>query len=175
MVDIINASELDLAGLIDQYQNLVFSVCYRITGSYFDAEDLTQDTFLSVYQNIEKFDGGNEKAWICRIATNKCLDFLKRAERRALPTEDTVLIEMKSEEAEPEEMILSDELRRELFEACSSLKEPYRSVALSYFYEEKSMNQIAAETGKNLRTLQTQVYRAKASLRKILRKGAGDR
>lgn len=172
MVSEINADKPDLSGLIDRYQNLVFSVCYRITDSYFDAEDLTQDTFLSVYQNWDKFDGGNEKAWICRIATNKCLDYLKRAGRRMIPTEDTILLEIKSGEPLPEERILSDEVRRELLEACESLKEPYRSVALAYFYEEKGISQIAGETGKNPRTLQTQVYRARASLRKILRKGA---
>ena len=62
MVSEINADKPDLSGLIDRYQNLVFSACYRITDSYFDAEDLTQDTFLSVYQIWNKFDGENEKA-----------------------------------------------------------------------------------------------------------------
>ena len=166
----LSAGKLDLSGLIDQYQNLVFSVCYRITGSYFDAEDLTQDTFLTVCQHWNSFDGVNEKAWICRIAVNKCLDYEKRAGRKMIPTEDTVMIEMKSGDPQPEEIILADEVRRELKEACESLKEPYRTVALQYFYEEKSMGAIAEETGKNMRTLQTQIYRAKASLRKLLRK-----
>ena len=54
--------------LIDQYQNLVFSLCLKLTGDYFAAEDLTQDTFVAAYQHLGEFDGATEKAWLCRIA-----------------------------------------------------------------------------------------------------------
>ena len=64
--------------MIDQYQNLIYSICYRLTGDYFEAEDLAQDTFLSAYKNLSSFDGKNERAWLCRIATNKCIDYLKQ-------------------------------------------------------------------------------------------------
>lgn len=74
--------EETLERLIRQYQNLIYSICYRLTGDYFDAEDLAQDTFLSAYKNLDHFDGANERAWLCRIATNKCIDYLKRAGRR---------------------------------------------------------------------------------------------
>ena len=78
--------------MIDQYQNLIYSICYRLTGDYFEAEDLAQDTFLSAYKNLSSFDGKNERAWLCRIATNKCIDYLKRAGRRSVPTEDSFFI-----------------------------------------------------------------------------------
>ena len=80
----INANEY-LEQMIDQYQNLIYSICYRLTGDYFEAEDLAQDTFLSAYKNLSSFDGKNERAWLCRIATNKCIDYLKRAGRRSVP------------------------------------------------------------------------------------------
>ena len=51
-----------LSNLIDRYQNLVFSICYKITKDYFAAEDLTQETFLSAFQHRASFEGGNEKA-----------------------------------------------------------------------------------------------------------------
>ena len=68
-------SEKYMEELIDKYQNLVFSICYKFTKDYFIAEDLTQETFLSAFQHPDSFQGGNEKAWICRIATNKCIDY----------------------------------------------------------------------------------------------------
>ena len=83
----INAQE-QLSYWIDNYKDLIFSICYKITENYFDAEDLTQDTFLSAYKNIARFDGKNEKAWLARIATNKCLDFKKRGAAGQIPTED---------------------------------------------------------------------------------------
>ena len=59
-----------------------------MTSDYFASEDLAQETFLSVYRHLEEFDGRYEKAWVCRIATNKCLDYLQSAGRRNIPTAD---------------------------------------------------------------------------------------
>lgn len=67
-----------LTQMIGQYQNLIFSICVKMTNDYFIAEDLTQETFLSAFQKLSSFDGNNEKAWLCRIATNKCIDYQKR-------------------------------------------------------------------------------------------------
>ena len=75
--------------LLDTYERLVYSICFKMTGNQFDAEDLTQETFLSVYKNLATFQRDYEKAWICKIATNKGLDFLKSAKRRSEPKEDT--------------------------------------------------------------------------------------
>ena len=61
----------ELTRMIGQYQNLIFSICVRMTNDYFIAEDLTQETFLSAFQKLKAFDGRDEKAWLCRIATNK--------------------------------------------------------------------------------------------------------
>lgn len=74
--------------MIDNYQNLVFSICYKITGNYFDAEDMTQETFLSAYRHFSQFDGANEKAWICRIATNKCIDLKRKSSHNQIPMEE---------------------------------------------------------------------------------------
>lgn len=71
--------EEQLSALIDSYQHLVFSICYKMTSDYFASEDLTQETFLSAYNHLKDFDGMYEKAWLCRIATNKCLDYMQSA------------------------------------------------------------------------------------------------
>ena len=78
-------SQDKLIQLMNEYKNLVFSVCLKMTGDYFTAEDITQDTFISAYEHLSEFTGGSEKAWLCRIASNKCIDYLKAAERRTLP------------------------------------------------------------------------------------------
>ena len=49
--------------LITQYQNLIYSICLKSVGNPFDAEDLTQEVFLSAYKNLSRFDGTYEKAW----------------------------------------------------------------------------------------------------------------
>ena len=54
--------------LIDQYQNLIYSICLKSVGNPFDAEDLTQEVFLSAYKSLAHFDGLYEKAWLSKIA-----------------------------------------------------------------------------------------------------------
>ena len=171
-----------LETLIDRYQNLVFSLCYRTVGDYFAAQDLTQETFLSVYRHLKEFDGRYEKAWICRIASNKSIDYLKAAGRRAVPTEDVEKDrrEADSTQAEkgltentgpenPEQKVLEKETRETLLERCRSLKPPYDEVAVLYFYEERKPEEIAAKTGRNIKTIQTQIYRARSQLRELYR------
>ncbi len=156
--------------MLNQYEKLAFSICYKMTGSYFDAEDLTQETFLSIYKSLGSFDGNNPGGFVTRIAVNKCLDFLKRADRRAVPTEENVLLENASSVPPPEERVLQEETKRELMKACNTLKPPYNQVATDYYCNGMTAAQIAGITGKKLKTVQTQVRRAKEMLRKKARK-----
>jgi len=63
------------------------------------------------------------------------------------------------------------EAKRQLSDKCKGLKSPYREIALDYFYNEISAAEIAAKTGKNIKTVQTQIYRARSLLQKSFRKG----
>ncbi|AID31608.2 RNA polymerase sigma-70 factor (TIGR02960 family) [Mesorhizobium sp. USDA 4775] len=57
--------------------------CYRMLGSFQDAEDALQDTMLAAWRGLERFDGrASLRTWLYRIATNRCLDVLRSARRR---------------------------------------------------------------------------------------------
>lgn len=156
-----------LSNLIDKYQNLVFSICYKITQDYFAAEDLTQETFLSAYTHRESFDGRNEKSWIARIATNKSIDYINQAGRRVQPMDDSDMESYKSGQGIPEKEVMQQDMYERLKKHCQSLKPPYDKVAYLYFYQEKSPQEISRLLEKNVKTIQTQIYRARAALQKI--------
>ena len=171
-MDFISREE-QLEFLIDRYQNLIFSICYKMTSDYFAAEDLAQETFLTAYEKSALFDGRNEKAWICRIATNKCLDYQKHSGRRNVPTEDVYFADQEAARSSPEEMCLEEEVKQNLKRACESLKPPYDEIALEHYYYELGVTEIAEKRGKNPKTIQTQIYRARGMLRKIMKDPPG--
>lgn len=156
-----------LEEMLDSYQNLVFTICYKMVGDYFAAQDLTQDTFLSAFQSLNTFDGANEKAWLCRIASNKSIDYIKSASRKAIPAESEVFLEKQSESNLPEQTYFEKEVKEILLQNCRKLKPPYNEIAKEYFYNEKRPEEIALETGRNFKTVQTQIYRARGLLRKL--------
>lgn len=156
-----------LAAMIDTYQNLIFSVCYKVTGDYFASEDLTQETFLSAYQNLDGFRGVNEKAWLCRIASNKSIDYLRSAGRKSVPTEDAFFEQRVEERDSPEEVCMEEAVKEQLLSYCEQLKPPYNEIARAVYYEERNADEIAKERGEKLKTVQTQIYRARDMLRKL--------
>ncbi|WP_199750139.1 sigma-70 family RNA polymerase sigma factor [Amycolatopsis sp. WAC 04169] len=78
--------EVTFAGRIEEHQRELRVHCYRMVGSYDDAEDLVQETFLRAWRGREGFEGRSSfRAWLYRIATNTCLDFLRRNKRVPRP------------------------------------------------------------------------------------------
>lgn len=166
-------SQSRLCEMMDAYDKLVFSICYKITGDYFTAEDLAQETFLSAYQKYETFDGKNEKAWICRIATNKSIDYIRSAGQRAVPTQDDFFAMLTEQRETPEEVCIEQEVKSRLYEYCNKLKPPYDEISKEYYLEEMTATQIAEKRHVNLKTVQTQIYRARSMLQKLYGKEEG--
>lgn len=160
-------AKVQLSLLIEKYQNLIFSICLKMTNDYFIAEDLTQETFLSAFKHLSKFDGKNEKSWLCKIATNKCLDYVGKAMHREVSTQDTMIVEESSGEDSVFCEYIDKDLWNRLEANCRQLKPPYDEIAIRYFVREQGADDIAAETGIKVKTIQTQVYRARAMLRKM--------
>ncbi|HTT90374.1 MAG TPA: sigma-70 family RNA polymerase sigma factor [Acidimicrobiales bacterium] len=70
------------AELVDPYRRQLLVHCYRILGSFQDAEDVLQEVLLSAWRALDDFDGASLRAWLYRIATNRCLNYLRDGARR---------------------------------------------------------------------------------------------
>ena len=68
--------------LVERYQSKVYGVSTRILGNYSSAEDVTQETFISAYRAMKQFRGGSFRAWLLRIASNQCYDYLRSRKRK---------------------------------------------------------------------------------------------
>ncbi|MGW4485437.1 RNA polymerase subunit sigma-70 [Amycolatopsis sp. NPDC004368] len=78
----------DFGTLLERHRREIRVHCYRMSGSFEEAEDLTQEAFLRAWKGRAGFEGrASVRTWLYRIATNVCLDALARRPRRALPDE----------------------------------------------------------------------------------------
>ena len=160
--------EENLIRLMNQYGNLVFSICLKTTGDYFASEDLAQETFIAAYKAYDSFDGTNEKAWICRIAGNKSIDYLRSAERRSVPTYEEM--PPLTDERDPQHLYGAKSIMEDVERECMRLPEGYRDVSVRFFVQGQTAREIATETDCKLKTVQTKIQRAKAMLKKSIGK-----
>ena len=130
---------------VEQYKNLVYTICFSFCRNVFDAEDLTQETFLSAYRARESFDGAHEKAWLTAIAANKCRDYLKRPKQKRETLSPETLELLEDPAYRPEETFLAETENGRVTRLIQSLKEPYR-VAILFG------GQKAVRRGKTYRT-----------------------
>jgi RNA polymerase sigma-70 factor, ECF subfamily len=76
----------DFDDLVRRYRRELHVYCYRMLGSFDEAEDHVQEVFLRAWRSRERFQGASSpRTWLYRIATNACLDTLRRHARRAVP------------------------------------------------------------------------------------------
>lgn len=93
--------------------------------------------FFPAYKNLSRFDGTYEKAWLSKIAVRKCLDHLKAAGRRTIPTEDTYFEQLHDKEFSPEEAFLDKDFKDRIRHLCSALKSPTGRLPLSISAKKK--------------------------------------
>ena len=77
----------DFAAALERHRRELRVHCYRMLGSFEDSEDLVQETFLRAWRKRASFHGGSFRAWLYRIATNACLDVLRKRPPRVTPPE----------------------------------------------------------------------------------------
>lgn len=160
--------------LVLQYQSLVYNVVYRIMGERHGAEDMTQEAFISAYQALNRFRGGNFKAWLLRIATNACYDELRRYKRRPqssleeLTEENESFAFLRSPEEGPEAQQQRLEMMRAIEHCLDDLPDDQRVTAVLRDIEGYDYNEIADITDSSLGTVKSRLSRARTKLRDCL-------
>lgn len=159
--------------IVKQYEKLVFSICLQFTRNYHEAENLTQETFISAFKYIDGCDSEKYRQWLARIASNKARDWLKSAysQHVELAGDDEDTEQRPDKTPLPEDSFLTNEGVGEIKRAVMELKEPYKKVSVMFFLEEKNYDQISKQLCRPKKTVQTQVLRAKSILQDKLRGG----
>lgn len=174
VIDKINEnSTVVLEKILDLYGNKVFKLCFIQLGSKEEAEDATQEVFLKLYKNINKYNGnGGVYTWVYRIAINVCLDILKKRNKFKLEDLEAYL-DYKSSSKEITETILENLDSQNLRKALMEIPEKYRVVLYMFYFEEMKISNIAKVLNENENTVKTKIRRGKNALKIVLEKSEG--
>ena len=159
------------AALVKEYQKMVHAVAFRMTGSLADAEDLTQETFLRAFRQLDTFRAESKfSTWLCRIAVNLSLNWRTRENRRGdvySKWAENAITEKDSRGGFP------DELSRRVQNALDTLPAKQRAAIVLTIYEDHSHAAAAKLLNCTEATISWRVFAARHKLKRLL-KGVSD-
>jgi len=126
------------AELVYTYQDAVYNLCYRMLSDHVEAEDAAQEAFLRAYLNLRRYDPGRSfKTWVLSIASNHCIDRLRRRRMQYVSIDDPLpSLTLSTNEPEPEDVTIFHEQSRRIQGLLSELAPDYRAaVVLRYWYD----------------------------------------
>lgn len=147
--------------LYNEYGESIKKLCLGYTGDAALAQDLLQETFIAVWNNMQKFRGDSKwSTWIYRIAVNTCLAHLRKKKDQVMDIENTALAML------PDEINTKEQEVQLLHKCISRLPETDRLV-ITLVMEEKPYEEIAAITGITESNLRVKIHRIKKQLTEI--------
>lgn len=152
--------------MVQQYQSLVYTVCWQLVQDGDEAQDLTQETFLAAWRAADRCPQGFEKQWLTRIAANKAKDYLRSAWARKMSTPgDEVLAQQGAPpEQDPVRQTLEKLGEEELVRLILSMREPYKTPCRLVLLEQRTAAEAARICGRPQKTVEAQVYRGRRLL-----------
>jgi RNA polymerase sigma-70 factor (ECF subfamily) len=171
-------NEPDFAHATERHRRELHVHCYRMLGSFEEAEDAVQETMLRAWRARSSFDGTQPRAWLYRIATNTCLDAIRSRKRRPAaigsfdempwlqPYPDRLLDEVAPAEEEPDAVLVARETIELAFLAVIQLLPPrQRAVLIMRDVLEWSAAETAEALEMTVAGVNSALQRAKATLR----------
>lgn len=155
--------------LVEKYQERVYGHVRKMVIDQQTADDLTQETFVKVWKKLETFRGQSQLfTWIYRIATNECLQFLRKKRRRfMLPIHD--ITDELSQNLTADPVLAGDEIQLRLQEALLKLPDKQRLVFNMKYFEEMKYQEISEVLGTSVGALKASYHLAVKKVEAFLR------
>ncbi|WP_291275651.1 RNA polymerase sigma factor [Flavobacterium sp.] len=163
--------------LVDLFSKKVYNTCVGMLQNMEDAEDVTQEIFITIHLNIGLFkEESSLSTWIYRISVNKCLEFIRKKQRKKrlgvfksiFTSDGEKALENHTDFVHPGVQLEQQELAKILFKAIDLLPEQQRTAYVLHKLDQVSYNEIAGIMKVSLSSVESLLFRAKQNLKKHL-------
>lgn len=145
--------------MIHKYGNMLFRLCLITLGNASDAEDVVQETMMKYLQKAPTFENAeHEKAWLIKVATNKCRDVLRYKKNHPVVDMEEIM------------ELTKDETDSAILDALMTLPDRFRVVLVLYYVEEYSIKEIAGFIGKSASAVKMRLQKGRRLLNETYRK-----
>ena len=169
---ILAGDETAFADLIRKYQRQVHTHALRKIGDFHIAEDITQETFLQVYQNLETLNDPTQfTRWLYAIVNNLCIAWHRKDRLQTQPLEETHISEIETEaysrHVATEQAKTSTEAQRDLVKKLlAKLKDRDREIITLHYFEEMTSSEIGTYLSVSENTIKSRLHRARQQLKR---------
>jgi len=168
----IDGDEKAFAKLLGRYKDAIYFMLLKMVNNRNDAEDLTLEAFGKAFKNLHQYSPTYAfSTWLFKIASNNCIDFLRKKKGTYIPIENSndqnessEQIKLKSKELDPEEKLIRKQKAILLHKVVRRLKPRYRTLVELRYFREYSYEEIAKELNLPLGTVKAQLFRSREML-----------
>lgn len=178
--DVLNGRTEAFEELVERHHRRVFALALRMVGNRSDAEDISQEVFVKLYENLHKYDPAQPlQNWLLRIASNHTLNWLekhrkgKEVQEKEELGESRPTLRLADAAPLPDARVEQRELGEALSAALGRLPDNYRLVVVLKYIEEYTSEEIAEILGAPRNTVKTWILRARDALRTELSTSGG--
>ncbi len=161
--------------LLARYRDAIFFMLLKMVNNRNDAEDLTLEAFGKAFRNLHQYSPTYAfSTWLFKIASNNCIDFLRRKKGAYVTienedtSESTEAVKLKSKDPNPEEKLIRQQKAILLHHIVRKLKPRYRMLVELRYFREFSYEEIAKELNLPIGTVKAQLFRAREMLFKLI-------
>ena len=153
---------LKFSTLVNLYEDEVYTLALYLLRDRCEAEDIAQETYIKLWENLDKVEFLRAKSWMMRVTRNACMDRLRR---RSLEN-DISNFPMNSEQVQgPTDALIQEEKNNWLKTAIENLNEPYRSLVILRDIHQNSYSEIASILELKPDQVKVYLHRARQQLR----------
>lgn len=173
-----NGDQKAYAELMSRYKDSIYFMLLKMVNNRDDADDLTIEAFGKAFRNLKQYTPDYAfSTWLFKIATNNCIDFIRKKRKmtlsldRGFDTEDggEMTLEVKSNTPDPEEHMMKKQNVILMRDVVDRLKPRYRRLVELRYFQERSYEEISDELKLPLGTVKAQLFRAREFLYQIMK------